>query len=253
MFKFLVFAFAISACHATTQILPRLNGRIVGGEDATIQQYPYQLSLLFNGNHICGASIIDEYYAVTAAHCTSGSEASSLSIRAGSAALNSGGTVINVKAIHQNPKYNATTVDYDISVLELAKPLSFGSKIKKIDLPNQNENVAIGIKVNCTGWGATTEGGYLSTKLQVVTVNTIGQRECRDAYGSSAITDRMVCAGVGGKKDACQGDSGGPLVSLDKKLIGIVSWGYGCARPSHPGVYSRVSALRDYITETTGI
>jgi len=63
----------------------------------------------------------------------------------------------------------------------------------------------------------------------------------------------MICAGVtGGGKDACQGDSGGPLVVGDK-LVGIVSWGVGCAEARYPGVYSNVATLRSFVTDTTGV
>ncbi|XP_029978083.1 serine protease 27-like [Sphaeramia orbicularis] len=62
----------------------------------------------------------------------------------------------------------------------------------------------------------------------------------------------MICAGLlEGGKDSCQGDSGGPMVSKQGSVwvqSGIVSFGFGCARPNLPGVYSRVSQYESWIS-----
>ena len=76
----------------------------------------------------------------------------------------------------------------------------------------------------------------------------MSRASCRADYGTSAITDRMFCAGQGGK-DSCQGDSGGPIVNSAKTLIGLVSWGNGCADPNYPGVYTRVSTVLSFVSQ----
>merc|ERR1719334_917554 len=83
----------------------------------------------------------------------------------------------------------------------------------------------------------------------------------KDYGGTGMITSNMICAKRSGK-DSCQGDSGGPLVSSNGgdgvtagqnyEQVGVVSWGYGCAHPSYPGVYARTTTQLDWIKSKTG-
>ena len=104
-----------------------------------------------------------------------------------------------------------------------------------------------------TGWGRLNSSGPQADILQEVTVTTISNQECRASHGHDRITEAMICAGEVGK-DACKGDSGGPLAVLGQdgsyRQIGVVSWGKGCARPGYPGVYTRLTALLPWLTET---
>lgn len=190
---------------------------------------------------------------VTAGHCTAGRLPENFKVRAGSSYRDDGGVEVQVKEIFMHPQYNHFTVDYDIAVLELETPLQFGPGIQPIGLPLDDQVTPEGSPGYVTGWGTTSEGGSSSLELRGVWVPVVNQDSCKQVYGETAITDRMLCAGVPeGGKDSCQGDSGGPLV-VDSQLIGIVSWGQGCARPGVPGVYAKVAALRDFIREHSGV
>lgn len=69
------------------------------------------------------------------------------------------------------------------------------------------------------------------------------------------ITENVICAEGGNRNDTCTGDSGGPLIIKGENasadiLVGVVSWGYGCAEDVSvilPGVYSRVSTVKSWI------
>lgn len=133
---------------------PRLDGRIVGGEDATIEEYPYQISLEYFGSHRCGGSVISETVILTAAHCTSGISASYLKVRAGSSKKGSGGVLVQVEKVYVNENYNPYNIDFDVSLLVLAQPLSFSAQIQPVALPGEEEYLDEPELSVITGWGA---------------------------------------------------------------------------------------------------
>ncbi|KAJ8976730.1 hypothetical protein NQ317_004281, partial [Molorchus minor] len=234
--------------------LPPFEGRIVGGDDADIKDYPYQLSLLLHDRHFCGASIIGEKWVLTAGHCVESMEPQDLTVRAGSSIINDGGQVIQVKAYYRHPKFSYQTIDYDMALLELQEPIKFNDFASPIKLVEANSKVVNGEQATISGWGTTFENAHvLPQHLQAARVDIISIAQCRMFYGDDVISDRMLCAGYPeGGVDSCQGDSGGPLV-VDGKLAGIVSWGYGCAEPRLPGIYSDIGSMRDFVTEISGI
>ncbi|XP_046808053.1 venom protease-like [Lucilia cuprina] len=114
------------------------------------------------------------------------------------------------------------------------------------------------------GWGKTMEGGTSSNVLQELQIPIYDNQVCRDRYKQqnrlfteNQFDRAVLCAGVlSGGKDTCQGDSGGPLMIPENYgnnvrfyLIGVVSYGIGCARPEIPGVYSSTQFFIDWIAQ----
>lgn len=225
---------------------------IVGGFTVDISEVPYQVSLRYKGMHVCGGSILSDHVIVTAAHCLfflTGPQ--SLTIAAGSSTrIPMSGQEFQVARYILHPLYElGTYYDYDVAIMILAGQLSFNDRIQPIALC---ESLPMdGTKALVSGWGHLVEGGSSgnSNELQAAEVDIFPNSKCSAGYGD-VITERMVCAGVEeGGIDACQNDSGGPLV-VDGELLGIVSWGKGCAQKGFPGVYSSIPSLRSWIIET---
>ena len=227
--------------------------RIVGGEETDIEQVPWTLSLQYDGSHYCGAVLVSHSVALTAAHCTDGVPVSKMSVRAGSSVHAANGRTRAVVRVIQHPRYDADTTDFDVSVLRLSSGLPYSAEIQPARVAGSVP--LAGTMTRVSGWGNLTEQGPSPLHLRSVRVPVVDRATCRASYGFDAITTRMLCAGYPeGRKDSCQGDSGGPL-TVGGTLVGLVSWGHGCARPQLYGVYTNVAhpGLREWIAEHAGV
>lgn len=147
-----------------------------------------------------------------------------MSVRAGTSIKGSGGEEIDVSEIIQHLLYNSINVDYDISILRLASPFTLAKPVYLV-----TQELEPGTSVVVTGWGALSEGGSSPSQLQEVYLKMISRAECKDMYGQSAITDRMVCAYDKGK-DSCQvqinsiGNKSKLLSFVFFRVIQVVLW-----------------------------
>uniref|UniRef100_I3KLH9 Transmembrane serine protease 3 n=1 Tax=Oreochromis niloticus TaxID=8128 RepID=I3KLH9_ORENI len=236
-------------------VRPQYRTRIVGGNISKQGQFPWQVSLHYRNEHLCGGSIISPYWVITAAHCVYGFVNSSMwAVYVGLTEQPlHGAQALAVEKIVYHNRYRRKGLGYDIALMKLANPTLFpAGSVQPICLPSHGEEFKEGTLCWISGWGATEEDGDTSVVLRSAVVPLISNQNCnRPEVYKGLISSWMICAGyLDGGIDSCQGDSGGPLACEDSsvwKLVGATSWGIGCAHINKPGVYTRITCALSWI------
>ncbi|XP_068083814.1 trypsin-like [Anabrus simplex] len=227
-----------------------IGNRIVNGTDARPGQFPFMVSLRQGEQHICGGSIINEFWILTAAHCVYRS--SLFDVQAGTTELSAdAGTVVSVYKAIYHPNYSEeNNYENDIAVLQLMTPLTFNGMIQPVKLPEEMQETPGGTSATLIGWGYPYSGGMVMPTLQMVELQVYSDEDCLKAHSGRPHSSN-ICAGVPeGGKGQCSGDSGGPLLSNGYE-VGIVSWSRKpCAIKGYPGVFTEVSHYIKWIQST---
>lgn len=247
---------------------------VVGGEKVrSINDYPYVVSIVhdedgqnfqvpngsakydFREKIICGGTLINKRWVLTAAHCVVGLEQMKLYVL--SHVLDLSGEFPDgkseqylhpVEKVYSYFSYDMFTNDNDIALIKLASDVTLPTQYANlpIDENHYKENTTL----RALGWGALSEGGMGVDQLYYVYVPVVSrERANQPNWYDGKITENMVAAGYA-EKDTCQGDSGGPLVEKRGDvhyIVGVTSWGKGCGRVHKPGIYTKVANYKDWI------
>lgn len=250
--------------HAEARAFTQGDPKIIGGNVADYGDWPSTVALFSTTDDeapYCGGALITSRWVITAAHCVKGEKAANIFIRVGTTNLNDkrSGERRKIKKIIIHPKYNDFTFDSDLALLELKNITTIETIPLFIGSPQADTPTAV------VGWGTqnvnplTGEGFNPSKQLYELQLPIVSQTQCKfimeDLNDLGPITNNMICAGTGlGGEDTCQGDSGGPLMALQNdeiRLVGIISWGSGCANTFTYGVYTRLNKFSKWIKSYT--
>ena len=232
-----------------------LQGGLVGGKRVDIKDHPWQVAFHIERNgkmFLCGGSIIAEKWVLSAAHCFApNTRPGDVRVKSGASNYVASGTWVEVERVLIHESYDPSTHAHDIALIKLKSPHDG----EPIPLAPAMMSVDVGERLQVTGWGATSEGGQPQPDLLRATVLYVENAVCNQpASYNGAIMPDMMCAGYDvGTVDACQGDSGGPLVWQSPNgpvLVGVVSFGEGCARELKYGVYTRVAGYISWVNST---
>ncbi|KAJ8416285.1 hypothetical protein AAFF_G00383070 [Aldrovandia affinis] len=244
--------------------MPHVSGssalsRVVGGEEAEPNSWPWQASFSLASEHVCGGAVVRPSWILTAAHCLYGLErkySNLLSVVAGDHDLSTRDSEEQTRAVRRiifHPGYNDSSLDYDVALVQLDAPLSFNDRVQPVCLPSDRQEVPPPHVCTVSGWGGQT-GGQSNRTLQQLELPILERGKCEQYY-PGRLTHTMFCAGfpLSEGKDTCLGDSGGGLVCQSEDssyfVYGVTSWGHGCGRFQRPGVYTSVPLLKDWILE----
>lgn len=239
--------------------------------------------------HFCSGSFISDRWILSAAHCFVGDtiknyyENKKLKVIAGSHKVSSRYHLnknLTIERIYYHAKFSkALPVGYDIALVELSDPVPFDPKRVKnefgeqkqpymntICLPLEGKKYSFNETARIAGWGLSSakDSSTMPSKLLTTDILFSDQDKCVEEYVKKLKSDKpleqkkkeddFLCASYKNTRDACQSDSGGPLMQyVDKKavVVGVVSYGIGCATKGVPGLYTRTSAYIPWIKEIT--
>lgn len=244
--------------------------KIVDGHTPPPGAHPWMVAILVHTKtgpkQNCGGAVLSEDLVITAAHCVSKYPPITYLLRIGDFNVEEeeeGQQEFRISSIAIHPQFDkGPYLNNDVALIRVqrknGKGIQFGQNVQPLCLVPSRWNYPSYLNCTVAGWGSLGFSLGYSKVLQSALLPILPRSTCQAdyVYGPVRLTAGMYCAGyLEGGVDTCQGDSGGPMVCLIEgrhTIVGITSWGHGCARPNKPGVYTKLTHYLSWLYSSLG-
>ncbi|XP_062558111.1 venom serine protease-like [Armigeres subalbatus] len=236
--------------------------KIVNGMPTLVNEFPMVAGLVSSSAKkvFCGATIISNRHALTAAHCLTGQRITNTALLVGDHDISTGAdtpysTLMAISTFTIHNGYRAQSVINDIAIVRTRDQIVFNAGVGPACLPWRWSTASFdGVSVEAVGWGTVDYGAPASLVLRKANLNVVSYETCRQILSSSGITKNQICTYADGR-DSCQYDSGGPVLYTNPNTevvfhVGVISYGVACAS-SYPSVNTRTTSYLSWIRANT--
>lgn len=216
---------------------PDNSNSIINGEVAGAGDFPWYAR--FDGDILCGGTLVHEDIVVTAAHCIEGNVPPQVSIGPSTTA---NGQTRDVCGSVSHPNFRSKELENDIAILVLCDSANAQPALINTD----DASPADAASLTAMGFGRTdpnTGGG--SSVLQRIDLNYLNGAECSAVFSAHNDDYNMCVDNPNG--GICFGDSGGPIVDAGGVVYGVASFIIQECNSKFPDFYTRMSSYSTWV------